>query len=68
MKNKKKIAFVDYWTHKTTGSGNFLRKILSERFEVIDIWWEENKKVDIKKIKTFDYIFFFSCSIPVPNA
>lgn len=64
MKYKKKIAFIDYWTHKNTGSGNFLRKILSERFEVTDIWWEENKKIDIKKIKTFDYIFFFHVLFP----
>ena len=33
---KKRLAYVDYWSHKYTKSGNFLREILSEEFEITD--------------------------------
>ena len=32
---KKRLAFVDYWSHKSTKSGDFLREILSEKFEIV---------------------------------
>ena len=31
---KKKLAYVDFWTHKDTKSGDFLREILSKEFEI----------------------------------
>ena len=40
---KKKLAFVDYWTHQNTKSGDFLREILSEKFTIYDFWWKEKK-------------------------
>jgi len=61
---KKKLAYIDYWTHKNTRSGDFLREILSEEFEITDFWWKEKDKIPLKKIKEFDYIFFFHVVFP----
>ncbi len=61
-KIKKKLAYVDFWSHKYTKSGDFLRKILSEEFEVIDFWWKPNMKIPIDRLNKFEHIFFFSCN------
>lgn len=61
-KSKPKLAFVDHSFHKKTGSANFLRNILKEKFEVIDFWdesWNGGKQVNILELEKYDYIFYF---------
>ena len=55
---KKKLAYVDYWSHKNTKSGDFLRDILSENFEITNFWWKENDNIPLDQLDKFDYIFF----------
>jgi len=61
---KKKLAYVDYWSHKNTRSGNFLREILSEKFEITDFWWKEKDNIPLDTLDEFDYIFFFHVMFP----
>jgi len=61
---KKKLAYVDYWSHKFTKSGDFLREILSEEFEITDFWWKPNNKIPLNEINKFEYIFFFHVMFP----
>jgi len=61
---KERLAYVDYWSHQSTNSGDFLREILSEEFEVVNFWWKPNEKIPIKEIDKFDYIFFFHVMFP----
>ena len=56
-KIKKKLAYVDFWSHKYTKSGDFLRKILSEEFEIIDFWWKPRMKIPIDRLNKFEHIF-----------
>ena len=55
---KKRLAYVDYWSHKYTKSGDFLREILSEEFEITDFWWKPNEKISLDEINKFENIFF----------
>jgi len=55
---KKRLAYVDYWSHQYTKSGDFLREILSEEFEITDFWWKPNNKIPLNEINKFEYIFF----------
>ncbi len=34
---KKKLAFVDYWHHEFTRSGDFLRNIFNDEFEITNL-------------------------------
>ena len=61
---KKRLAFVDYWSHKSTKSGDFLREIFSEKFEITDFWWKEKEKIPLDELNKFDYIFFFHVMFP----
>ena len=61
---KKRLAYVDYWSHKFTKSGDFLREILSEEFEITDFWWKANDKIPLNEINQFEYIFFFHVMFP----
>ena len=61
---KKKLAYVDYWSHKNTKSGDFLRDILSENFEITNFWWKENDNIPLDQLDKFDYIFFFHVMFP----
>ena len=61
---KKPLAYVDYWSHKYTKSGDFLREILSEEFEITDFWWKPNNKIPLNEINKFEYIFFFHVMFP----
>lgn len=61
---KKKIAFIDYWHHKYTRSGDFLRDEFSKEFEITDFWWSKNSLIPINELKKFDYIFFFQVMYP----
>ena len=64
---KKRLAYVDYWSHQYTKSGDFLREILSEEFEITDFWWKPNNKIPLNEINKFEYIFFFSCDVSSSN-
>ena len=61
---KKRLAYVDYWSHKYTKSGDFLREIFSEEFEITDFWWKPNDKIPLNEINKFEYIFFFHVMFP----
>ena len=61
---KKKLAYVDYWSHQSTRSGDFLREIFSEEFEITDFWWKERDKIPLEEINKFEYIFFFHVMFP----
>tara|TARA_B100000767_G_scaffold263746_1_gene277849 strand:- start:88 stop:1125 length:1038 start_codon:yes stop_codon:yes gene_type:complete len=61
---KKRLAYIDYWSHKYTKSGDFLREILSEEFEITDFWWKEKDKIPLNEINEFEYIFFFHVFFP----
>ena len=63
-KIKKKLAYVDFWSHKYTKSGDFLREILSKEFEIVDFWWKPNMKIPITKLDKFEHIFFFHAIFP----
>ena len=53
---KKRLAYVDYWSHKYTRSGDFLREILSEEFEITDFWWRLNDKIPLNEINKSNFI------------
>ena len=61
---KKRLAYVDYWSHKYTKSGDFLREILSEEFEITNFWWKPKDKIPLNEINKFEYIFFFHVMFP----
>ena len=61
---KKSLAYIDYWSHKNTRSGDFLREILSEEFEITDFWWKEKDLIPLNEINKFEYIFFFHVMFP----
>ena len=61
---KKRLAYVDYWSHQSTRSGDFLREILFEEFEITDFWWKPNNKIPLNEINKFEYIFFFHVMFP----
>lgn len=63
-KIKKKLAFVDFWSHKYTKSGDFLREILSEKFEITDFWWKPKVKIPLDRLNKFEHIFFFHAIFP----
>ena len=61
---KKRLAYVDYWSHQDTKSGDFLREIFSEEFEIINFWWKPNEKIPLDEINKFENIFFFHVMFP----
>ena len=61
---KKKLAYVDFWTHKDTKSGDFLREILSKEFEIVDFWWKPKEKFPLEELKKYENIFFFQVMFP----
>ena len=56
---KKRLAYIDYWSHKYTKSGDFLREILSEEFEITDFGGRKKKKYLLTKLITLNTYFFF---------
>mgnify|MGYP000639786455 CR=1 FL=1 len=54
---KKRLAYVNYWNHRYYKSGDFLREILSEEFEITDFWWKPNEKIPLDEINKFENIF-----------
>ena len=61
---KKRLAYIDYWSHQNTKSGDFLREIFSKEFEVTDFWWKPNEKIPLEEIDKYEYIFFFHVMFP----
>ena len=61
---KERLAYIDYWSHQYTNSGDFLREILSEEFEIVDFWWKPNEKIPMKEIDKFEHMFFFHAMFP----
>jgi len=62
--SKERLAYIDYWSHQSTNSGDFLREILSEEFEIVNFWWKPNEKIPMKEINKFDHMFFFHAMFP----
>lgn len=62
--NKRRLAFVDYWHHEFTRSGDFLREIFKDDFHIENFWWKPKEKFPIDSLKKFDYIFFFHVMFP----
>jgi len=50
---KKKIAFIDYWSHRNTKSSDFMRKIISKEFRITNFWWKEKNKIPLDEINSF---------------
>ena len=61
---KKRLAYIDYWSHQNTKSGDFLREIFSKEFEITDFWWKPNEKIPLEEIDKYEYIFFFHVMFP----
>lgn len=64
MDNKPELAFVDHSFHKKTRSGDFLRDIFRDKFNINDYWdnsWEEkkNSSVSVEELNKYKYIFYF---------
>ena len=56
---KKRLAYVDYWSHKYTKSGDFLREIFKDEYEIHDYWWNFSNKCSlINSLINYDNIFF----------
>ena len=56
---KKRLAFIDYWSHQNTKSGDFLREIFSKEFEITDFWWKPNERIPLEfKKKNEKKIFY----------
>ena len=64
---KKRLAYIDYWSHQDTKSGDFLREIFSEEFEIINFWWKPNEKIPLDEINKFEHIFFFPRNVSSSN-
>ena len=64
---KKRLAYIDYWSHQDTKSGDFLREIFSEEFEITDFWWKPNEKIPLDEINKFENIFFFPRNVSTSN-
>ena len=62
--SKERLAYIDYWSHQSTKSGDFLREILSEEFEIVDFWWKPNEKIPMEEIDKFEHMFFFHAMFP----
>lgn len=55
--NKPKLIFIDHSFHKKTGSVNFLRDILSAKFNITNIWdesWADGKPISASEINMLD--------------
>ncbi|MDO9231858.1 MAG: glycosyltransferase [bacterium] len=67
---KKRLGCVDHSFHKKTKSTYFLRNILAEHFEVIDVWDESWNGGDVLTAEfinsqNFEYVLFFQSHLPV---
>ena len=66
----KKLGYIDHSFHKKTESTDFLRDILREHFDVIDIWdesWNGGASPSVEYINSqnFDHVLFFQSLLPI---
>jgi hypothetical protein len=64
---KPKLAFIDHSFHKKSRSGDFLRQIFAEHFEITDYWdesWQGGPTVPPEDINKHDYAFYFQVLNP----
>lgn len=62
VQNRPTLAFVDHSFHKFSRSGDFLRTLFSDRFEIVDYWddaWQGGQSVPVNEINKHEYVFFF---------
>ncbi len=60
--NKPTLAFVDHSFHKKSHSGDFLRELFSDNFQVIDYWddsWKGGKQIEAEELNKYDYVYYF---------
>ncbi|MBU4370176.1 glycosyltransferase [Candidatus Parcubacteria bacterium] len=60
--DKPTLAFVDHSFHKKSHSGDFLRELFSEHFQITDFWddsWDGGKQIKAMELNKYDYIFYF---------
>ncbi|MDE1874950.1 MAG: glycosyltransferase [Patescibacteria group bacterium] len=65
---KLSLAFIDHSFHKKSRSGDFLREIFRERFDIVDYWdesWHGGLTVSPDDINKHDYAFYFQSLNPV---
>ena len=67
---KQKLGYIDHSFHKKTKSTYFLRDILADNFEVIDIWDESWNGGDVLSAEfinsqNFEYVLFFQSFLPI---
>ncbi len=67
---KQKLAYIDHSFHKKTKSTYFLRDILRDHFDIVDIWdesWNGGEKISATQINSqnFDYVLFFQSFLPL---
>ena len=68
--NKCKLGFVDHSFHKKTRSTDFFRNILTENFEITDIFdesWSGGAAPTVEYINSqnFEYVLFFQSLLPI---
>ncbi|MBI5134442.1 MAG: glycosyltransferase [Candidatus Taylorbacteria bacterium] len=64
---KLRLAFIDHSFHKKSRSGDFLRRIFSDHFEITDYWdesWQGGATVPPEEINKHDYAFYFQVLNP----
>lgn len=62
MDKKPTLAFVDHSFHQKSHSGDFLRSLFSNYFEITDYWdesWKGGKQISAKELNKYDYIYYF---------
>ena len=53
-----KLAFIDHHYHKKTKSGDFIKKLLENKFNVDHYWLSKDEKIPEKLTKYKNYFFF----------
>lgn len=68
--NKPTLAFVDHSFHKKSHSGDFLRELFSEHFQITDFWddsWNGGKQIEVNELNKYDYVFYFQLINPISD-
>lgn len=58
---KPTMAFIDHSFHKKTKSGDFMKELLSQYFEITHYWdesWNSGQRIDIEELNKYEYVFF----------
>jgi hypothetical protein len=67
---KPSLAFIDHSFHQKSKSGDFLREIFREHFNITDYWddsWKGGSTVPPEDINKHDYAFYFQVLNPIPE-